>query len=62
MGERSDQVKGRVKEAAGDFTDDKDLEREGKIDRVGGEVKEKAGDAVDKVKDKVGELLDRDEG
>jgi uncharacterized protein YjbJ (UPF0337 family) len=50
MGEKSDQAKGRIKEAAGNLTGDKDLEREGKADRKGGEVKEKVGEAVDKVK------------
>jgi uncharacterized protein YjbJ (UPF0337 family) len=53
MGDKIDQAKGRVKEAAGDVTGDKDLQREGKVDRVAGEVKEKVGDAVDKVKDAV---------
>ena len=46
-----DQAKGKIKEAAGDLTDDKDLEREGKVDQMAGDVKEKVGDAVDKVKD-----------
>ncbi len=49
----ADQAKGRVKEALGDLTDDKDLKREGKADQAGGEVKEKVGDAVDAVKDAV---------
>src|SRR5690348_11637979 len=31
-----DEVQGRVKEAAGDLTDDKDLKREGKIDQATG--------------------------
>ena len=53
MGDKIDQAKGRVKEAAGDVTGDKDLKREGKVDRAAGEVKEKVGDAVDKVKDAV---------
>ena len=53
MGDKIDQAKGRVKEAAGDVTGDKDLKREGKVDRVAGEAKEKVGDAVDKVKDAV---------
>ena len=53
MGEKIDQAKGKAKEAAGDVTGNKDLEREGKTDRVAGEVKEKVGDAVDKVKDAV---------
>jgi uncharacterized protein YjbJ (UPF0337 family) len=48
-----DQAKGRVKEAAGDLTQDKDLKREGKIDRATGDVKDKVGDASDKVKEAV---------
>lgn len=46
-------MKGRVKEAAGDLTDNKDLEREGKIDQATGTVKDKVGDVADKVKDTV---------
>ena len=48
-----DDIKGRVKEAAGDLTDDEDLEREGKVDRAAGKVKDKVGDVADKVKDAV---------
>lgn len=46
-----DRAKGRVKEAAGDLTGDKDMQREGKVDQTSGSVKEKIGDAADKVKD-----------
>jgi uncharacterized protein YjbJ (UPF0337 family) len=60
MGENLDKAKGRVKQAAGDLTDDDDLRREGKADELGGKVKDlvddmkdKANDAVDKVKDKI---------
>jgi len=53
MSDKTDQAKGRVKEAAGDLTGNKDLKREGKADRVAGEVKEKISDVVDKVKDAV---------
>ncbi len=49
-----DDLKGRAKEAAGDLTDDKDLQNEGKVDQAAGTVKEKAGDAADKVKDVIG--------
>jgi uncharacterized protein YjbJ (UPF0337 family) len=56
----ADDIKGRVKEAAGDLTDDKDLKNEGKTDRASGKVKnaiddmeDKAEDAVDSVKDKL---------
>jgi uncharacterized protein YjbJ (UPF0337 family) len=61
MGEGTfDNVKGRAKEAAGDLTDDKDMQREGKVDQASGNIKDKLGnlketaeDAVDKVKDKL---------
>ena len=48
-----DEVQGRVKEAAGDLTDDKDLKREGKIDQATGKAKDAIGDAGDKLKDAV---------
>jgi len=48
-----DEVQGRVKEAAGDLTDDEGLEREGKIDQATGKAKDAVGDAGDKVKDAV---------
>jgi uncharacterized protein YjbJ (UPF0337 family) len=47
-----DRMKGRAK-AAGDLTDDDDLENEGKVDRAGGAVKDKIDKATDKVKDAV---------
>lgn len=53
MNEHTDEAKGRIKEAAGDLTDDKDLQREGKIDQASSDVKEKVSDAADKVKDTV---------
>jgi uncharacterized protein YjbJ (UPF0337 family) len=49
----ADELKGRTKEAAGDLTGDKDLKREGKVDRASGTVKDKVGDASDKVKDAI---------
>ena len=57
MGEHIDDVKGKVKEAAGDLTDNKDLEREGKVDQGKAEVKDKVGDAADKVGDKVKDIV-----
>ena len=51
MAEKMDDLKGRVKEAAGDLTNDDELKREGKVDRATGAVKDKVGDASDKVKD-----------
>lgn len=49
--ENFDEIKGRAKEAAGDLTDDEDLQREGKVDQATGTVKDKVGDVADKVKD-----------
>ena len=49
MAGEADEAKGRIKEAAGDLTGDKDLKNEGKADKAGGKVK----DAVDSVKDKL---------
>jgi uncharacterized protein YjbJ (UPF0337 family) len=54
-----DKGKGRVKEAAGDLTDNKSLKREGQADRVGGAVKEKAGNAADKVEETVDRVKDK---
>jgi uncharacterized protein YjbJ (UPF0337 family) len=66
MSGQFDQAKGRVKEAAGDLTDDDKLKSEGKADRVGGEIKEKAEEVkekveglVDKAKEKLSDLTDR---
>ena len=56
MAKNTDDLKGRVKEAAGDLTDNPDLKREGKVDQDAGNIKDKVGDVADKVKD----ILDRD--
>ena len=56
MDEKFDDLKGRAKEAAGDLTDDKDLEREGKIDQM----KAKGKDAIDAIGDKVKGVINRD--
>jgi uncharacterized protein YjbJ (UPF0337 family) len=48
-----DDAKGRVKQAAGDLTDDDSLKNEGRVDRATGTVKDKVGDAADKIKDVV---------
>lgn len=55
MGSTADKAKGRVKEAAGDLTGDRSLERDGKVDRASGEVKE----VVDKAKAAVDDVVDR---
>jgi uncharacterized protein YjbJ (UPF0337 family) len=51
-----DEVKGHLKQAAGEITDDKDLKREGKVDEVAGKAK----DAVDSAKDRVSDAVRRD--
>ena len=60
MAGNTDDIKGRVKEATGDLTDDPKLKNEGKADRASGKakamvdnVKEHADDAVDKVTEKL---------
>jgi uncharacterized protein YjbJ (UPF0337 family) len=55
----TDDLKGRAKEAAGDLTNDKDLQREGKADQAAGKVKETADDAKDKVDDAVDAVKDK---
>lgn len=50
MGGRTDQIKGRIKEATGALTDNDRLKRAGKLDQAAGKVKEKTKEAVDKVK------------
>ena len=58
--DNKDQVKGKVKQAVGDLTDNDDLKEEGKADEKAGDVKGllddvrgKADDLVDDVKDKI---------
>lgn len=48
---KTDETKGRLKEAAGDLTGDRDLKREGKVDKAEGGVKNAVDDIGDKVKD-----------
>jgi uncharacterized protein YjbJ (UPF0337 family) len=53
MSGTTDQAKGRIKQAAGDLTDNDDLKREGKRDEAAGKVKDVIGDAKDKLDDAV---------
>ena len=54
-----DETKGRMKEAAGDLTDDDDLKREGKLDQNAGKAKSKIDEAADKIKEKVDEVAEK---
>ena len=54
MAVQPDEVKGRIKEAAGALTDNEDLKNEGKTDKAAASVK----DGLDKVKDKIEDGVD----
>jgi uncharacterized protein YjbJ (UPF0337 family) len=53
-----DQAKGRVKQAVGDLTDNKDLKKQGKADENAGKAKEFLEDA----KNKGNDLIDKARG
>ena len=55
MGGEADKLAGRVKEAAGDLTDNAELKSEGETQQAAGGVK----DVGEKVKDKADELGDK---
>ena len=55
MSGETDQIAGRIKQAAGDLTNDEQLEREGEAQENAGKLK----DAVDDVKDKANEAIDK---
>lgn len=52
-GGKTDELKGRVKEAVGAIVGDKELKREGKTDQAAGKIKQKVEKVIDKVKDAV---------
>ena len=56
MSGKSEEIKGRVKEAAGALTDDEKLRREGKLDQATGKVKQAVEKVVKKTKDIVKDL------
>lgn len=55
----ADDIKGRVKEAAGDLTEDDDLKKEGRTDRAAGKAKGVIGGAKEQLDSAVDELKDR---
>ena len=66
MAGKTDQAKGRAKEAIGSLTGDKDLKSEGKADRRAGETKETLRDAkgkveevIDKAESKIEDVIDK---
>jgi uncharacterized protein YjbJ (UPF0337 family) len=58
-GSKAEEMKGRVKEAAGDLTDDDDLRREGKTDQASGKAKQIVEDVKDKVEEGVDHIKDK---
>lgn len=50
---KTDELKGRAKEAAGALTGDEKLKREGKTDQAVGKIKQHAEKVIDKVKDAI---------
>jgi uncharacterized protein YjbJ (UPF0337 family) len=48
---RADKVKGRIKKAVGDLTDDPKLRRRGQVDETAGKIKDAVEKGVDKTKD-----------
>jgi uncharacterized protein YjbJ (UPF0337 family) len=58
MGGKTDEVKGRIKEAVGAVTDNDKLRAEGQTDQAVGKVEQVADKAVDKVKQAVKKLSD----
>ena len=55
-----DQAKGRVKQAAGDLTDNEKLKKEGKLDETAGKAKELLEDAKDKGDDLIDSMRNRE--
>jgi uncharacterized protein YjbJ (UPF0337 family) len=56
MNGKVDEIKGRVKEAAGAMTDDDRLRQEGQVDQAKGKVKQSIDKAADKVKDAIDQV------
>jgi uncharacterized protein YjbJ (UPF0337 family) len=53
LAEKLEEAVGGAKEAAGDLTDNEDLERKGKVEKMGAKAKQAVSSGVDKVKDAV---------
>jgi len=59
MGEHTDKISGRVKQAVGALMGDRDLKREGEQREQKGEVKGHIDDAVDRTKHAADDLKDK---
>jgi uncharacterized protein YjbJ (UPF0337 family) len=56
MSGKSEEIKGRIKEAAGALTGDDKLRREGKLDQATGKVKQVVEKVVEKTKEALNDL------
>ncbi len=59
MSGEKDKIAGRVKQAAGDLTDDKDLKNEGDRQENAGKAKDIVDDAADRVNDAIDGAKDK---
>jgi uncharacterized protein YjbJ (UPF0337 family) len=59
MSGEGDKISGRVKQAAGDLTDNRELRNEGKKEETSGKVKGAVDDAKDKINDAVDSVKNR---
>jgi uncharacterized protein YjbJ (UPF0337 family) len=59
---KADEIKGRVKEAAGVLTENKKLQRSGRADQAAGKVKQQITRATDSVTKKFHKDVDNDRG
>lgn len=60
MSGKTDELQGRVKEAAGAIADDDRLRREGKTDQAVGKAKQKVEHVVDKARKSIERMANRD--
>jgi uncharacterized protein YjbJ (UPF0337 family) len=56
--DNKDQAKGKLKQAVGDLTDDKDLKHEGNLDKKAGDAKAFVDKVGNQVGDKINGLVD----
>lgn len=59
MAGETDQVEGKIEEAAGSLTGDDELKRDGQIDQLAGKTKSMLGDAADWAADRLKDVSDR---
>jgi len=59
MSGEADKISGRIKQAAGDLTDNEELKNEGEADETAGKAKDAIGDAQEKVNEGIDSLKDK---